>query len=339
MTDRQLTFETNDIAHLVNGAYAKLRVGAFGNAARLLERALELDVEYEGVTATLKSVRFWGERRRRLEDLEECDRAAYLLDQWAAFRGFAARIEDLPERCCQDIKYYVHARAVEYLRKCGPPDNRAAANDRYQRPRPETRRLLLIGHAYKAMGDFVNAVSHLERARKLDRDWAPLLAELADCYSLVGEDRAAQVFFREAFYRGAAEVPVERLDSALIKRLAAAVRTAGVTDASGEWIPVYGTLLGAFSVTRELSPLEYGQLLQSIFELEQRLGLRPPAAVGRTAGADREAAGGALLPRLLNRYFWLIEHYRCTREQPTKIADVLRRIKILDADIHQQYVA
>ena len=330
---------TNDIAHLVNGAYAKLRVGAFGNAARLLERALELDVEYEGVTATLKSVRFWGERRRRLEDLEECDRAAYLLDQWAAFRGFAARIEDLPERCYQDIKYYVHAKAVEYLRKGEPPDDRAAVNDRYRRPRPETRRLLLIGHAYKAMGDFFNAVSHLERARKLDRDWAPLLAELADCYSLVGEDRAAQVFFREAFYRGAAEISVEQLDSALIKRLTAAVRSAGVIDAIGEWIPVYGTLLGAFRVTRELGPLEYGQLLQSIFDLEQRLGLRPPAAVGHPAGADRRAAGGALLPRLLNRYFWLIEHYRCTREQPTKIADVLRRIKILDADIHQQYVA
>ena len=339
MTDRQLTFETNDIAHLVNSAYAKLRAGAFGSAARLLERALELDVEYEGITATLKSVRFWGERRRRLEDLEECDRAAYLLDQWAAFRGFAARIEDLPERCCQDIKYYVHARAVEYLCRCKPPDDRTPGHDRYRRPRPETRRLVLLGHAYKAMGDFVNAVSNLERARNLDRHWAPLLAELADCYSLVGEHRAAQVFFREAFYRGAAEISVERLDSPMIKKLAVAVRNAGVTSAIGEWIPVYGTLLGAFNVTRELGPLEYGQLLQSIFELEQRLGLRSPAAAARAHGGQRRAAGGALLARLLNRYFWLIEHYRCTREGPSKIADVLRRIKTVDADIHQQYVA
>ncbi|MDE0026147.1 MAG: hypothetical protein OXP69_17200 [Spirochaetaceae bacterium] len=57
----------------------------------MLERALGLDVEYEGITATLKSVRFWGERRRRLYDLEENDRAAYLLDQGAAFRGFTAK--------------------------------------------------------------------------------------------------------------------------------------------------------------------------------------------------------------------------------------------------------
>ena len=342
MTDRQLPFETNDrndIAHLVDSAYAKLRVGGFGNAARLLERALELDVEYEGITATLKSVRFWGERRRRLEDLEESDRAAYLLDQWAAFCGFAARIEDLPERCYQDIRFYVHAKVVECLLKCEPPDYRTAGHDRYQRPRPETRRLLLLGHAYKAMGDFVNAVSNLERARTLDRDWAPLLAELADCYSLVGEHRAAQVLFREAFYRGPADISVERLDSPMIKRLAEAIGNAGVTGAIGEWIPVYGTLLGAFSVTRELRPLEFGRLLQSIFDLEQQLGRRPRAPVGGSHGARRGAAGGALRARLLNRYFWLIEHYRCTREEPTKIADVLRRIKTLDADIHQQYVA
>ena len=206
MPDRQLTLETNDIAHLVNSAYDKLRIGAFGDAAKVLERALELDVEYEGITATLKSVRFWGERRRRLYDVEENDRGAYLLDQWAAFRGFAARIEDLPERCYADIKFYVHAAAAEYLRKYEPPDHRAAGSERHRRPQPATRRLLLLGHAYKAMGDFVEAISSLERARRLDRDWPPLLAELADCYSLIGDNRAAQVFFREAFYRGSAEI-------------------------------------------------------------------------------------------------------------------------------------
>ena len=339
MPDRQLTFETNDIAHLVNSAYGKLRIGAFGDAAKVLERALELDVEYEGITAVLKSVRFWGERRRRLYDLEENDRAAYLLDQWAAFRGFAARIEDLPERCYADIKFYVHATAVEYLGKHEPPDHRTAGRDRYRRPLPETRRLLQLGYAYKAMGDLGKAISSLQRARKADRDWPPLLAELADCYSLIGEHRAAQVFFREAFYRGAREISLDRLESPLIGRLTAAIRDAGVTSAVSEWIPVYGTLLGAFSVSRELAPVEYGQLLQSVFELEQLLGLRPRAIRERNEDAHRSASRGALQARLLNRYFWLIEHYRCTGEEPSKIADVLRRINTLDAAVHQQYVS
>ena len=339
MPDRQLTFVTNDIAHLVNSAYGKLRIGAFGDAAKVLERALELDVEYEGITATLKSVRFWGERRRRLYDLEENDRAAYLLDQWAAFRGFTARIEDLPERCYADIKFYVHATAAEYLCKYEPTDCRTAGRDRYRRPLPETRRLLLLGHAYKAMGEFVKAISSLERARRADRDWPPLLAELADCYSLIGENRAAQVIFREAFYRGAAEISIDRLESPLITRLIGAIRDAGVTYAISEWIPVYGTLLGAFSVSRELAPVEYGELLQSVFELEQVLDVRPPAHREGDEDANRSAARSALRARLLNRYFWLIEHFRCIGEEPSKIADVLRRINTLDAAVHQQYVS
>jgi hypothetical protein len=35
----------------------------------------------------------------------------------------------------------------------------------------------------------------------------------------------------------------------------------------------------------------------------------------------------------------LVEHYRCSGEEPSKIADVLRRINTLDAAVHQQYVS
>ncbi len=329
----------NDIVQMVNCAYGKLRVGAFGDAATLLERALELDVEYEGVAATLKSVRFWSERRRRWEEIEESDRAAYLLDQWAAFRGFAARIEELPERCFQDIKYYIHATAVAYLLHTPPPERSVAGSERFTRPHRQTRRLLLIGHAYKAMGDFASAIAHLEQARRTDREWAPLLAELADCYSLISENRAAQLFFREAFFLGAAEICVESLDSPIIRCLVSAIRDAGVAHHVSEWIPVYGTLLGAFSVTRELKSLEYGRLLQSIFELEKNIGLKVTADGVTTNIVEQDGARAALVPRLINRYFWLIEHYRATHGQPTKVDDVLRRIEALDAGVHQQYVA
>ena len=335
MTDRQLTFAENDIAHMVNGAYGKLRSGAFGEAAKLLERTLELDVEYEGVGAALKSVRYWAERQQRLDEIEtSAERAGYLLDQWAAFRGFAARIGDLPERCYQDIKHYIHATAVANLLQTSAS---APAATGYARPSPQARRLLLLGHSFKAMGDFANAVRYLEHARRLERDWAPLLAEFADCYSLIEESRAAKIFFREAFFLGAAEIPIEQLESPMIRRLVAAVKAAGITHNVAEWVPVYGVLLGAFSVTRELTALEYGKLRQSIFELEQRLGVattpdRPP--VDPPEPSDDQAA---LLPRLINRYFWLIAHFLATHEERAKVDDILRRIKVLDIDVYQQY--
>ena len=338
MTDRQLTFAQNDIAHMVNGAYGKLRSGAFGEAARLLERTLELDVEYEGVGATLKSVRYWAERQQRLDEIEtSAERAGYLLDQWAAFRGFAARIGDLPERCYQDIKHHIHATAVANLLQTSSSETQAAAGSGYTRPSAQARRLLLLGHSFKAMGDFANAVRYLEHARRLERDWAPLLAELADCYSLIEESRAAKIFFREAFFLGAAEIPIEELECPMIRRLVAAVKAAGITRNVPEWVPVYGVLLGAFSVTRELTALEYGKLRQSIFELEQRLGVTTTpdrAPVDPPEPGDDQAA---LLPRLINRYFWLIAHYLATDEDRAKVEDILRRIKVLDIGVYQQF--
>jgi tetratricopeptide (TPR) repeat protein len=338
MTDRQLTFAENDIAHMVNGAYGKLRSGAFGEAAKLLERTLELDVEYEGVGAALKSVRFWVERQQRMEEIEtSADRAGYLLDQWAAFRGFAARIGDLPERCYQDIKHYIHATVVAYLLQTSTAETSAAANAGYTRPSAQTQRLLLLGHSFKAMGDFANAIRYLEHARRLARDWAPLLAELADCYSLIEESRAAKIFFREAFFLGAAEIPIEELESPMIRRLLVAVEAAGVTRNVREWVPVYGVLLGAFSVTRELTALEYGKLRQSIFELEQRLGVNPVSNRPPVDTPEPSDDHAALIPRLINRYFWLIAHYLATHEERAKVDDILRRIKVLDIGVYQQY--
>lgn len=341
MTDQQLTFDENDIAHLVNGAHDRLRDGEYGEAAGLLERALELDPEYEGVSVTLKCVRFWEERRQRLEEIESsADRAVYLLEQWTSFRGFAARIGELPERCYQDVKHHVHASAVAWLLQTSAADlPPAAAAAHYLRPSAGARRLLLIGHSFKAMGDFANAVRCLEQARSAEAGWAPLLAELADCYSLIEETRAAKIFFREAFFLGAAEIPVEELESPMIRRLVSAVKDAGVTRGVREWVPVYGVLLGAFSVTRELTALEYGKLRQSIFELEQGLGVKATPDGLTVAAAPPEDAQAALIPRLIYRYFWLIEHYRAAGDDAAKVEEVLRRVKVLDAGVHQRYVS
>ena len=345
MADSQLTFKENDIAQLVNSAYEQLRSGDFGEASDLLERALELDVEYEGITAALKGVRFWTERQQRVQQVAaNSERAAYLLDQWATFRGFAERIQDLPERCYQDIKYFVHSTALTNLlqsRSLGTtrrPGARAATG-RQREPSSYTRYLVQVGYCYKAMGDFATAIDYLEQANTQDRNWPPLLAELADCYALIDETRAAKLFFREAFFLGPAEIAVERLESPLIKRLEAEVKRSGVTGEVCEWIPVYGTLLEAFSIKRVLRPLEYGQLRQSIFELEQSLGVTATGDGVVLTPQEEDVVPSALVPRLINRYFWLIDHYVATDEEQAKVDDVLLRLRALDLSVYQRFVA
>jgi hypothetical protein len=87
---------------------------------------------------------------------------------------------------------------------------------------------------------------------------------------------------------------------------------------------VYGTVWGVFNVKREMKPLEFGKLKQSIFSLEKEC---------RAAGAEREM----LVPRLVNRYFWLIDHYLTAGEPREKIDEVLGRIRDVDPGVHAEY--
>jgi hypothetical protein len=91
-----------------------------------------------------------------------------------------------------------------------------------------------------------------------------------------------------------------------------------------EWMPVYGRLWGVFSVTRELRPIEFGRLKQSIFTMETEC---------------RDPKQSALLkPRLINRYFWLIDHYENTRDEPELIEEVRLKIQCTDQEIYDRYI-
>ena len=114
MIDDQLTFQENDIAHMVNSAYSLVRRGDFDSAIDLLERSLGLDVEYAGVTAALKGIHFWNKRKQQATEISDAtDQADYLLDEWKTFNRFSIRVKNLPNRCYSDFKHYVHSRALK----------------------------------------------------------------------------------------------------------------------------------------------------------------------------------------------------------------------------------
>lgn len=330
MTERQLTFEQDDIAQMVNSAFDQLRAGRFAESTELLERALELDVEFAGVTATLKCAQFWSERQSRVSELlHPRARADYLLTQWGAFREFAARITDLPDRCRHDIRYYAHATALAYLleEKGGANDDAAPAAAAQRRGAADANIHRLIGRCYRAMGDLEHALEHLERARRDSGDNAALYADLADCYALINDTRTAKIFFREAFFLAPDEVGIEDLESPLIRQLLGHVADAGISEQVAEWVPVYGAARGTLSVRRELRPLEYGRLKQAIFELEKRLG------------SEAEEPSAQTLPRLLNRYFWLMDHYVAAGEDARKVEDVLDKLRTVAPDIYELFLA
>ena len=43
------------------------------------------------------------------------------------------------------------------------------------------------------------------------------------------------------------------------------------------------------------------------------------------------------MPRLINRYFWLIDHYMSAGEPRERVEEVLAKIRELDPRVHRDY--
>ncbi len=314
MTEGQLSFRDDKVTEILNTAFQSLKEGLFAEAMDSLERVLEADIAYPGAASALECAGFWRERQEKERSLTDTyEKGEWLLSQWKVFREFALRLGDVPEGCALAIKQYVFSSALAHYLSLVETE-----------PGGDPEMLLRAGHCYKRLGDYERALELLERANAERRENAEQLAELADCYSLVNETRASKVFFREAFFLDPQAVDLEALESPMITRLIAKVRGLGYGEPElKEWLPVYGAIYGVFNVKREMKPLELGKLKQSIFLLQKEIDSQP------------EARG--MVPRLINRCFWLIDHYLSAGESREKIEEVLARIAALDPRIYKEY--
>lgn len=285
------------------------------DANRELEEALAFDFDNADVVTSLKYTGFWTDRQARVDGpMEPFERGEYLLGQWQLFMQFVERIGAPVETTVNALRQHVFRQALNAYRE--------VYQDRANR---DAKLHIRIGRAYKGAGEFDQSLRFLREAAAQRPDDAEILAELADVCALVDEIAQAKAFFREAFFVDPQSVDVSRLESELIQRVVRVVREAGYSGgALLEWIPVYGVLFDVLNVRRELRSIEYGRLRQSIYELEREL---------------REGTGDAELvkPRLINRYFWLIDHYVATKEAPGKIEEVKLKIRSVDSDVYDKY--
>ena len=182
-----------------------------------------------------------------------------------------------------------------------------------------------IGLCYKQLGDYDTALRFLSDANLINSEKASILAEMADCYALCGEEKTSKVLFREAFFINPQDIDISLLESNLFCKLYDEIAKSRKDKAIiAEWFPVEGVLLGVLNVKRELRALEVGKLKQSIYALETELkneGVEPLITI----------------PRLINNYFWLIDHYTTIREDRSKITEILLKIKLLNADVYERY--
>ncbi|WP_223292762.1 tetratricopeptide repeat protein [Breznakiella homolactica] len=304
------------IQGLIQKAYDNLNASDAGAALLALEEALRLDFEHPEVVYALKCVNWWTDRTKSLGDIHSpYDRGGFILSQWNAFYTFLDRIGPGYERCIFAVRRYVFSAALLAFQDIlGEGINEH-----------DPGLLLQVGRCYKGVGNFDLALKYLEQAARFRREDGETLSHLADVNALLGETRAAKALFREAFFTDPQSIDLRSLDSELIRLLADRVRDLGYKSPElEEWIPIYGALYGVFSVRRELKQVELGRLKQAIFSLENEV-------------RSRTESKALTLPRLINRYFWLLDHYITAGEDPVLIEETMLKIKVLDPAIYELY--
>jgi len=297
--------------------YDLLKSGELDQANRELAALLQQDLENSDVIYALTGVNFWTDKlKKALSASTAFEQGEFLVSQWKPFTLYMQKQGPEREPVLYALKQCVFTLSLRFYQSLYREDGTSQDPELYRK----------IGLCHKALGDFERALGLLEQAKDSDNDSPAILAELADCYALCGEARLSKVLFREAFFQGASRVDLCFLESEIIQRLASQVEALGYHGTVLlEWIPVYGVLYGVFNVKRELRALEFGKLKQSIFAIENEI----------RDGA--EASRALLVPRLINHYFWLIDHYVNVNDDKTRINEVLLKIKLLDTDVYSRY--
>lgn len=293
-----------------------LKAGNPEQARIVLENALTKDLENEEILFSLRCTNFWSDKFSKTSVLPTFfERGENLISQWRQFMAYLGQDANLHEKTMYAVKKGVFTTALENYQQLNNEHGNSQNAEIFRK----------MGLCYKKLGVYEDALKNLGEANSLVSDSAPVLAEMADCYALCGSERTAKLLFREAFYLDAQKIDLSLLDSELIGCLVNQVQSLGYTKSELlEWIPVYGVLFGVFSVKRELRALEVGKLKQSIYALENDI---------RDEGSDK----ALLVPRLINHYFWLIDHHVTVHDERSKINEILLKIKLLDIDVYSQY--
>ena len=307
---------------LLHKAYEALKIGESETAEAFLRSALERDFEHPVVLYALKCLNWWLERVKRLDEFHDpYERGLFILSQWKGYYGFLDRISDtsLPgkeacDSCQYAIRRFVFTLALEYFL--------VLIRDGVNVHDPDL--LLQIGRCCKGAGDWEGSLRYLEQASRIRREDSAIFSELADVKALLGEDRAAKAFFREAFFLDPQGIDLQSLESEMILQLLERVKNLGFSGVElAEWIPIWGCIWGIFSIKRELKPVELSRLKQSILSLENEY---------------RSNRGGPeIKPRLLNRYFWLVDHCEHNRDGTGLMDETFLKIKFIDPVVHEHY--
>jgi len=315
-------------------AYNLLEKGDAMNAKQILADALEYDLENKEINFAHWCCAFWAEYIDKISLTDASVRGDGLINRWISFKTLLEREER--EKTIQPRAVYITQKCVFTLASAAFKELENNLLEKNSSSNEESSSIEVTqcseiyrkaGLCHKKLGEYETALNYLMQANSLTPSSAKILAEMADCYALCGEEKNAKVLFREAFFIDAQKIDVVFLESELILCLINQVKELGYTgSALLEWIPVYGILQGVFNVKRQMKTQEIGKLKQDIFAKMNEL-------------KDPTNNTQVLTPKLINMHFWLIDYYSRSNDSyaENEIKNCELQIRVLDDTIYRLY--
>ncbi len=286
-------------------------------AKRELGEIMPYDLESRELLFTSSCCNFWADFLfyKLSPSIEPFERAEKLLEEWKIYRASLAEHEVIYEPTLRAICRGVFSLARGSYLQTPLDKNPVYASEIKSK----------AGFCFKKLGEFDVAKEFLTTANRLNPHQPSILAELADCYALCGQEKEAKVLFREAFYIDSKRIDIDLLEAPMIRSLIEKIQIEKKFsgDTLKAWIPVYGVLWGIFTVKRSLTFQEVSRLRQEIYALENEY-------------KDPSRKEELMAPRLINLYFWFIDWCLEVGES-APLNEILLKIKILDMEVYNLY--
>ncbi|MCK4907453.1 MAG: tetratricopeptide repeat protein [Spirochaetes bacterium] len=302
--DGQLTFDDDPKAVKMRTANNYLKLGEFDKAAHLFHEILDSNknLEYPGLLTGIRASEFWNNRQEQITSMETgLDKGKFLVSEWNKFESFLQDKNIFTESPIEAIRKYIFTEAIRCFTKA------------YQNTvSPDISLLYDIGECFFNVNDFKKAVETFEFAWSFHRENSKIIARLADSYYSLGDVSRARLLFREMFLYKPEQIELDRIRASIIVDIIYDIRQQGYDDSEIVfWIPIFAAINHQFHIKRELDDNEVNILSENVYQLEKELSSNGVNA--------RE-----LMPVLLNKYLWLIDHYLIEKSDAIKV-DILKK--------------
>jgi tetratricopeptide (TPR) repeat protein len=301
-----------EVIKLTNSSLDLLKSGKFDEALDSFGRVLKSNYSNNIAESGIKYAKYWTSRIAKNNSINDpFKKGKSLFDEWFKFEIFAGSIKNTNAKVLSCLMYYIFNAALHEFTKSKAENKIFDLDTAYH-----------IGLCHKKIGNYNDAIKHFEESLGFESDNSNVMCQLADCFALIDEKKKAKILFREAFFIDPSSVDLYLLDSNIINYLVTEIKEYKVPeDEIKYWIPVYGRILGIFTVFRELLPIEAAKLKREIISLESNFKLNIENDV-------------ALKAKLLNLYLWLYDFIRIHKKDKTELNEIEYKIKYTSEHIY-----